>query len=145
MRTLSARDARWGGLFMAVLVMRLLFPFFDSPLAHLYSDPLRHWENGRDFLHPSVMGSGDPYLYQLWLFCLRWIAGSSTAAILTGCGALCAAMPYGWYRALRELVPRSPALASAVLIGLWPAFLGPYAYFMTETLLLTLTGFAFWL
>jgi hypothetical protein len=145
MRTLSARDVHWGGLFMAVLVMRLLFPFFDSPLAHLYSDPLRHWENGRDFLHPSVMGSGDPYLYQLWLFCLRWIAGSSTAAILTGCGALCAAMPYGWYRALRELVPRSPALASAIVIGLWPAFLGPYAYFMTETLLLTLTGFAFWL
>ncbi len=54
-------------------------------------------------------------------------------------------MPYGWYRALRELVPRSPALASAVLIGLWPAFLGPYAYFMTESLLLTLTGFGFWL
>jgi hypothetical protein len=145
MRTLSARDVRWSGLFTAVLVLRLLFPFFDSPFAHLYSDPLRHWENGRDFLHPGVMGGGDPFLYQLWLFCLRSLAGTSSAAILAGCGALCAAMPYGWYRALRELVPRSPALASAVVIGLWPAFLGPYAYFMTETLLLTLTGFAFWL
>jgi len=145
MRTLSARDAHWSGLFAAVLVMRLLFPFFDSPLTHLYSDPMRHWENGRDFLHPSVMGSGDPYLYQLWLFSLRWIAGTSTAAILTGCGALCAAMPYGWYRALRELLPRFPALAGAIVIGLWPSFLGAYAYFMTETLLLTLTGFAFWL
>jgi hypothetical protein len=145
MRTLSARDAHWSGLFTAVLVLRLLFPFFVSPLDHLYSDPLRHWENGRDFLHPSVMGSGDPYLYQLWLFCLQRIAGTSSAAILAGCGALCAAMPYGWYRALRELVPRSPALISAVVIGLWPAFLGPYAYFMTESLLLTLTGFGFWL
>jgi 4-amino-4-deoxy-L-arabinose transferase-like glycosyltransferase len=145
MRTLSAREVHWSSLFTAVLVLRLLFPFFDSPLAHLYSDPLRHWENGRDFLHPSVMGSGDPYLYQLWLFSLQWIAGSSTAAILAGCGALCAAMPYGWYRALRELMPRTPALVSAVVIGLWPAFLGPYAYFMTETMLLTLTGFGFWL
>ena len=52
-------------------------------------------------------------------------------------------MPYGWYRALRELMPRLPALRAAVLIGLWPPFLGGYAYFMTETLLLTLTGFAF--
>src|ERR1700722_10164614 len=145
MRTLSAREVHWSSLFTGVLVLRLLYPFFDSPLAHLYSDPLRHWENGRDFLHPGAMGGGDPYLYQLWLFTLRWIARTSSAAILAGCGALCAAMPYGWYRALRELVPRSPALASAVLIGLWPAFLGPYAYFMTETLLLTLTGFAFWL
>jgi hypothetical protein len=145
MRTLSARDVHWGCLFTAVLVLRLLFPFFESPLAHLYSDPLRHWQNGRDFLHPSVMGSGDPYFYQLWLFGLQSLAGNSSAAILAGCGALCAAMPYGWYRALRELVPRSPALASAVVIGLWPAFLGPYAYFMTETLLLTLTGFGFWL
>jgi len=145
MRTLSAREVRWSVLFTGVLVLRLLFPFFDSPFGHLYSDPLRHWENGRDFLHPGVMGSGDPYLFQLWLFCLRRIAGASSTAILAGCGALCAAMPYGWYRALRELVPRSPALMSAVVIGLWPAFLGPYAYFMTETLLLTLTGFGFWL
>ena len=145
MRTLSARDLRWGGLFTAVLVLRLLFPFFDSPLAHLYSDPLRHWENGRDFLHPSVMGSGDPFLYQLWLFSLQRVAGSTMAAVLTGCGLLCAAMPYGWYRALRELMPRTPALMGAVVIGLWPAFLGLYAYFLTETLLLTLTGFCFWL
>ena len=145
MRTLSARDVRWSTLFTGVLVLRLLYPFFNSPLDHLYSDPLRHWENGRNFLQPSVMGSGDPFLYQLWLFGLQRIAGSSSAAILLGCGLLCAAMPYGWYRALREFMSRTAALASAVVIGLWPAFLGPYAYFMTETLLLTLTGFGFWL
>lgn len=148
MRTLSAREVRWSTLFGGVLVLRLLYPFFNSPLTHLYSDPLRHWENGRDFLHPTIMGSSDPYMYQLWLFLLRQLAGdsssaSATATILTGCGVLCAAMPYGWYRALRELMPRASALASAVLIGLWPAFLGVYGYFMTETLLLTLTGFGF--
>jgi hypothetical protein len=53
-------------------------------------------------------------------------------------------MPYGWYRALRELLPRTRALQGAILIGLIPGFLGIYAYFMNETLLLSLTGFAFW-
>jgi hypothetical protein len=82
-------------------------------------------------------------MYQLWVFVLQQIAGDSSATILASCGLLCAAMPYGWYRTLRELMPRKPALASAVLIGLWPAFLGVYGYFMTETLLMTLTGFGF--
>jgi hypothetical protein len=50
-------------LFGSLLVLRLLYPFLDSPLAHLNSDPLRHWTDGRDFLHPTVMGGGDPYLY----------------------------------------------------------------------------------
>jgi hypothetical protein len=143
MRTLSAREVQWSTVFGCVLVLRLLYPFFDSPLTHLFSDPQRHWETGRDFLQPTLMGSSDPYMYQLWLFLLQRIAGDSSAAILTGCGVLCAAMPYGWYRALRELMPRCPALASAAVIGLWPTFLGVYGYFMTETLLLTLTGFGF--
>ncbi|MBV8063743.1 MAG: hypothetical protein JOY51_09110, partial [Nevskia sp.] len=47
-------------------------------------------------------------------------------------------------RALKELLPRAWAQATAVLIGLVPGFLGIYAYFMNETLLLALTGFAFW-
>jgi hypothetical protein len=54
-------------------------------------------------------------------------------------------MPYGWYRALRELLPRRQALGGAILIGLVPGFVSIYAYFMNETLLLSLTGFAFWL
>ncbi|HEY6453390.1 MAG TPA: hypothetical protein VIX87_12415 [Steroidobacteraceae bacterium] len=143
MRTLSARESRWGTVFGGVLAVRLLYPFFNSPFAHLYSDPLRHWDTGREFLHPAVMGGSDPVLYQLWLFLLQRLADHSDAAILTGCGLLCAAMPYGWYRALRELMPRRPALSGAIVIGLWPDFLGIYGYFMTETLLLTLTGFAF--
>ncbi len=122
--------------------MRLLYPFFNSPLTHIFSDPQRHWDNAALFLHPSVMGSGDPYLYQLWLFALRQLSGDSSALVLTSCGALCAGMAYGWYRALRELLPRLPALRGAVLMGLWPPFIGGYAYFMNETLLMTLTGFA---
>jgi hypothetical protein len=143
MRTLSAREVHWSSIFGCVLVLRLLYPLFNSPLTHLFSDAQRHWQTAREFLQPTIMGSSDPYLYQLWLFLLQHIPGDAGAAVLAGCGLACAAMPYGWYRALRELMPREPALISAVVIGLWPAFLGVYGYFMTETLLLTLTGFAF--
>jgi hypothetical protein len=132
---------RWA--FGAVLLVRLLYPHFSSPLHHLFSDPQRHWDNGLQFLHPSFMGSSDPFLYQLWLFLLTRLPDSGPL-VETLTGVLCAAMPYGWYRALKELVPRGRALQGAILIGLVPGFLGIYAYFMNETLLLTLTGFAFW-
>jgi SAM-dependent methyltransferase len=131
-------------LFGAVLLWRLLFPFFDSPLSHLFSDPARHWANGARFLSPDLIGAGDPFLYQLWIYLLRALSGDDPPSVLLGCALLCAAMPYGWYLALRELRPRAQALTGGIIIGVIPAFLGIYAYFMTETLLLTLTGFAFW-
>ena len=134
---------RW--LFGSALLLRLLYPFFSSPLERLFSDPARHWDNALHFLHPGVMGSGDPYLYQVWLFALQQLAGQSTSWVLLGCGVLCAAMPYGWYRALRELLPASWALGAGVLFALVPSFLGMYGYFMNETLVMSLTGFAFWL
>jgi SAM-dependent methyltransferase len=133
---------RWA--FGTVLLWRLLFPFFDSPLLHLFSDPARHWANGGRFFTPDLIGAGDPFLYQLWIYLLRTVTQDDGPTVLLGCGLLCAAMPYGWYRALRELLPRRSALIGGVIIGLIPAFVGIYAYFMTETLLLTLTGFAFW-
>jgi len=133
---------RWA--FGTVLLWRLLFPFFDSPLLHLFSDPARHWANGERFFTPDLIGAGDPFLYQLWIYLLRAASQGDGATVLLGCGLLCAAMPYGWYRALHELLPRRAALIGGVIIGLIPAFIGIYAYFMTETLLLTLTGFAFW-
>jgi Dolichyl-phosphate-mannose-protein mannosyltransferase len=132
-------------LFELLLVGRLLFPFFDSPLTHLYSDPQRHWDNAEFFLHPTIMGSSDPYLYQVWLFALRWLSDGRQATVLLGCGLLCALMPVGWYRALRELLPRDWALAGGIVIALIPESIEMYAFFMNETLLLTLLGFCFWL
>lgn len=132
-------------LFAVVVALRLLYPFLNSPLTHRFSDPERHWANGLAFLHPSIMGSDDPYLYQLWLYVLQRLAGDSDTVLLLGCGVLCALMPYGWYRALREVLPREASLLAAVLIATVPDLVGIYGYFMNETLLLTLTGFAFWL
>jgi SAM-dependent methyltransferase/4-amino-4-deoxy-L-arabinose transferase-like glycosyltransferase len=142
---LQARTEDWlKWAFGMVLLWRLLFPFFDSPLLHLFSDPARHWANGGRFFLPDLIGAGDPFLYQLWIYLLRTLSQGDQPSVVLGCALLCAAMPYGWYRALRELLPRQPALIGGVIIGLTPAFIGIYAYFMTETLLLTLTGFAFW-
>lgn len=134
---------RW--IFGAALLLRLVYPYFDSPLTHLFSDPDRHWQNGARFLHPTMMGAGDPFLYQLWIYVVRTLSHDGPPWVLLSCGLLCAAMPYGWYRALRELLPRSASLIGALIFAVMPSFLGIYAYFMTETLLLTLTGFAFWL
>lgn len=141
----GAWGSRLSALFGFVLVVRLLYPFFNSPLTHLFSDPLRHWNNGARFLAPDLIGAGDPYVYQLWMYLVRTLSADDPAWIQLSCGVLCAAMPYGWYRALRELLPRNQALAGALLIAVMPSFLGIYAYFMNETLLLTLTGYAFWL
>ncbi|MFI4866070.1 MAG: methyltransferase domain-containing protein [Steroidobacterales bacterium] len=143
--SLQARSDDWlRWAFGVVLLWRLLFPFFDSPLLHLFSDPARHWSNGGRLFLPDLIGAGDPFLYQLWIYLLRVVSQGDQPAVVLGCGLLCAAMPYGWYRALRELLPRRAALIGGLIIGVIPAFVGIYAYFMTETLLLTLTGFAFW-
>jgi hypothetical protein len=132
-------------LFGLMLLARLLYPFFNSPLGHLFSDPQRHWDNGARFLDPTIMGSSDPFAYQVWIYLLRVAAHGDAAGIDLACGFLCAAMPYGWYRALRELVPRRQALLGALLIGAVPESVSLYAYFMNETLLVTLLGFCFWL
>jgi hypothetical protein len=131
-------------LFGAVLLLRLLFPFFNSPLSHLFSDPLRHWNNGLNFLHPDLMGGDDPFLYQAWLAALQALSRGSEPWINLGCALLCVLMPYGWYRALREILPKAWSYGGASLIGLWPSCFGMYAYFMNETLLLALSGAGFW-
>lgn len=130
--------------FGLMLLARLLYPFFNSPLNHLFSDPLRHWDNAGRFPTPSILGSIDPFLYQAWLFVLRRLSADSPPAIELACGVLCAALPYGWYRSLREIEGRERALCGALLIGAIPESISLYGYFMNETLLMALLGLCFW-
>src|ERR1700760_1104689 len=83
---------RW--LFGALLLFRLLFPYFNSPLSHLFSDPARHWANGLRFWDPDVIGATDPFLYQVWIYLVRSLTHEDPAWVLLSCGVLCAAMPY---------------------------------------------------
>jgi hypothetical protein len=131
--------------FVALLLCRLLYPFFNSPLEHLFSDPQRHWQNGANFLHPNILGAADPRLFQAWIFVVRSLSHDDAPKVLLACGILCAGMPYGWYRALRELQPRRRALGCAIVIGLIPESISVYGFFMNETLLITLLGYCFWL
>ncbi len=140
----AAPDRALRIVFGTALAGRLLYPTVNSPLKHLFSDPQRHWDNGAAFLHPGIMGCIDPFLYQLWIFVLRGVTAGSAPAVCLGTGLLCATMPYGWYRALRELRCRRQALQAALIIALIPESIGLYGYFMNETLLLALLGFCFW-
>jgi hypothetical protein len=144
-RDCARYEKRLQWAFGALLLWRLLLPFFASPLEHLYSDPARHWANGARFLNPDLMGAGDPYFYQLWIYVIRTLSSDSAPVVLLCSGLLCMAMPYGWYRAFRELLSRSQAFIGGIVMALVPGFFSIYGYFMNETLLLTLMGLAFWL
>ena len=61
---LLPRDEAWdwprvvlGALILAGCLLRLLDPFYHNPAFHLFSDPLRHWDNARMPLAPGPMGS----------------------------------------------------------------------------------------
>jgi len=131
--------------FIACLAVRGACVYFNGPLEHLFSDPYRHWENGARFLAPRIMGSIDPFAYQLWLRVLQWLDRGTHIVVLGGTAALSMALPFCWYKALRELLPAAWALAGATVIGFMPSLVVIYSYFMNETLLLTLCACGFWL
>jgi hypothetical protein len=131
--------------FAACVAFRAWHVFHNSPLDHLFSDPHRHWHNGRYFFWPSVMGSIDPIGYQVWLKALQWADPGSGIVVLAATGALSAALPAFYLLALREVLPIAWALAGALAIGFMPSLLTIYSFFMTETLLLTVAACGFWL
>lgn len=132
-------------LFILLILGRFYFPFVFHPLDHTFSDALRHWEHGKRLLNPELMGSIDPKLYQLWMWVVRHI-GEDRITVGIFSGLLCAATPYSWYRAAREILSsKILALVFGILIAIHPSFLAFYGYFMPITLLLPLSGFALWL
>jgi len=136
--------ALWAA-FAACLVARFGYVFYNRPVDHLFSDPNRHWLNGKRFFWPELMGSIDPIVYQGWLRVLQWLDNGTGYAVLAATGVLSMALPLFYYMALREVLPLTWALAAAVAIGFMPSLFTIYAYFMTETLLLALAACGFWL
>jgi hypothetical protein len=131
--------------FAACLVTRCWYVFYNGPLDHLFSDPYRHVRNGWLFFSPDFLGSMDPFAYQLWLRALQWFDRGTGYVILAATAMLSMALPAFWLKALREVLPVAWALMAAIAIGLMPSLFLIYSYFMTETLLLTLSACGFWL
>jgi hypothetical protein len=132
-------------LFIAVLALRFFFPFLVSPLDNIDSDSHRHWTSGEFFLTPLLWGSLDPFFYQLWMWFIRSVSGNDREWIQAFTGLICMGMALGWFLTLRELVSTGYALSGAIVLGLMPAMLGQYAFFMSETILLTTMSIATWL
>jgi len=130
---------------VACLIIRFCYVFYNDPLHHIFSDPGRHWINGKRFFWPHIMGSIDPFVYQFWLRALQWFDRGTGYVVLAGAGMLSVALPFLWFKALRELLPLSWALVAATVIGFMPSLFMIYSYFMNETLLLTLLACGFWL
>ncbi len=132
-------------LFLGVLGMRVWFPHYFSPLDHLFSDPLRHWNHAQRLSGEYFMGGVDPKFYQWFLRPIYLWWQGERGATQWAIGILCSGTALVWYLAARELLTTRWALAAGILIGLTPSLLIIYGYFMTETLLLFMMGLAWWL
>lgn len=114
---------------------------FSNPRDRLWSDPWRHWENGKQFLNPGPMGSSNAYLYQLWMFILQNATAENRFAIGIVTSLLSLSLPFVWSLVGAEvLTHRLTRLRFTAIICLMPSLSLNYCYFMSETLLLPLLG-----
>jgi len=114
-------------------------------MSHIWSDPQRHWEQGIDVLRDDPMSMTDPVLYQIYIGALAKLTfgNGHLAAFYTF--LLSISMPWLWYRFFRELQPsKDIALLGWAIVSWVPSWLGIYAYFMQETLMMPLLGAALW-
>jgi hypothetical protein len=130
---------------VAGLAFRVREAFVHSPLDHLFSDPLRHWEAARDPLGASPMVFIDPPLYQMWLSIVqKWSLGEPRLVSIYA-AAISVATPCCWYLFLRvQLASRALALAGCAVFAWMPSWIGIFSYSMTETLFLPLLGLSLW-
>lgn len=133
-------------LFIAVLVGRLLYPFFQNPVDSVSIDMARHLMNGNSIFHPTFVNAMDPKFYQLWLHVLELFPESQQRSFYAlANGLLCAGMMWFWYKALREITTRRKALILSIIIGVHLSFLVIYQYFLIETMVLTTVAASAWL
>ncbi|WP_231757882.1 glycosyltransferase family 39 protein [Microbulbifer elongatus] len=142
-------DRRWliyAGLYFLIALgiwLRVEHIFTYNPLAHIWSDPQRHWEQGTATLRTDPMTLTDPVMYQLYIGVLAKLTLKEPLLIAFYTALLACLTPWIWYRFARELLPsRMQATAVWAAISLLPSWIGIYSYFMQETLLLPLLGAA---
>lgn len=129
----------------AALFMRLVFPHYFSPLDHLFSDPLRHWDNAMHFHENRFFAGMDPKAYQWFLAPIyHWWHGDREPTEWA-VGVQCCLAGVFWFLTARELLPKCAALVTGIILATVPSLLVIYGYFMSETMLLMTLGLAWWL
>lgn len=148
MKSFSRKQPQQLALMLLIIVgtaLRVFVCFQHNPMDYIWSDPLRHWENGLHFPKGGYLGAADPIVYQAYIaFLIRTTFGNRILIALSS-GLLSVLMPWTYYRAAREFGLRKvPALWVWALITWTPSLLTIYHYIMMETLLLVMEGFALW-
>ena len=151
---LSGSDVRkhWTFLFKVLVVLifaascfRVLVCFVHNPMDYLWSDMLRHWNNGLRFPRGGYTGAADPIVYQVYVFVLQRVTACNRFLVALACSLLSVLMPWTYYRAARNFgLAKIPSLWVWALIALAPSLSTIYHYIMMETLLLLLEGAALW-
>lgn len=143
---LSRRNCLYAFLYTLIILgawLRLDYILQFNPVDHLWSDPLRHWEQGTGALRADPMTLTDPVLYQLYIGILGKLTLKDPLLVAFYTALLSLFTPWIWYRFLRELQSsKTIALAGWAALSLLPSWITIYGYFMQETLLLPLLGAA---
>lgn len=131
-------------VFFLLCASRLFYPFYNQPMLHMEGLGGRQYEQAKHFLTKDIMGGGDSFLFQFWMYLARSITLDAAWAMHLIAGGLCMLLPVAWYLFARELLGRTWAVWVGLVIALNPSLLTIYGYFASETLLLPLMGLAFW-
>ncbi len=133
-------------LIVAASCFRVFLCFVHNPTDYLWSDMLRHWNNGIHFPRGGYTGAGDPIVYQVYVWLLRHLTRDNKLLIAFASALLSVLMPWTYYRAARNFgLRKTSALWVWALIAWTPSLFVIYNFIMMETLLLLLEGAALWM
>jgi hypothetical protein len=133
-------------LIVAASCFRVFVCFAHNPMDYLWSDNLRHWNNGLHFPRGGYIGAADPIGFQAYIFVLQKVTFSNRFAVALSFALLSVLMPWTYYRAARNFgLEKTSALWVWALIAWTPSLLVIYHFVMMETLLLFLEGVALWM
>ena len=131
---------------VAASCFRVFVCFVHNPMNYIFSDMLRHWNNGLRFPRGNYAGGADPIVYQVYIWLLHHLTGDNKLLIAFASALLSVLMPWTYYRAAREFgLQKTSALWVWALIAWTPSLFVIYHFIMMETMLLLLEGAALWM
>jgi len=133
-------------LIVAASCFRVFICFVHNPTDYIFSDMLRHWNNGLLFPRGNYAGAADPIVYQVYVSLLHHLTRDNKFLIALASSLLSVLMPWTYYRAARNFgLQKTSALWVWALIAWTPSLFVIYHFIMMETMLLLLEGAALWM